>query len=217
MSLLTGALPGLLSVTGAAGVIALASAARRLSSGRSPAAQGAGTGAPLDGTRRLRRYTLLRTVGPDGAPDQYETTLPVLRTVTRDADAVTAMDPDPHSAARHEHAELRPLVHALVSRPVTSPQVLPLPLLPAETLASRAAALVAAELDRRAGLAPAERQAQEAFRRRLHDRLRPPVHAPGPETATRSRPSTAAARSRSTTTSPSGCTYWPRKKGSSRG
>lgn len=30
----------------------------------------------MNGTRILRRYTLLRTVGPDGAPDHYETTRP---------------------------------------------------------------------------------------------------------------------------------------------
>ncbi|WP_281154702.1 zeta toxin family protein [Streptomyces sp. HYC2] len=132
-----------------------------------------------------------------------ETSLPVLRTVTRDADAVAAMDLDPHSAARRAYAALRPLVHALVSQPVTSPKALPLPLLPAEALIPRAhrdAALVAAELDRRASLTPAERHAQDAFRRRLHDRLRPSVQTPGPEAPSRSRPSTAAARSRSTTT-----------------
>ncbi|MFI9155683.1 zeta toxin family protein [Streptomyces sp. NPDC053367] len=129
-----------------------------------------------------------------------ETTLPVLRAVTRDADAVAAMDPDPRGAVRREYAALRPLVHALVSRPVTSTGALPLPLLPVEALTSRPhrdAALVATELARRADLAPAERRAQEAFRRRLHDQIRSP--APGSEAPSHSRPSTAAARSRSTT------------------
>ncbi|MET8218082.1 hypothetical protein [Streptomyces hirsutus] len=133
-----------------------------------------------------------------------ETTLPALRPVTRDADAVAAMDPDPRSAARRDYAALRPLVHALVSPPVTSPGGLPLPLLPAEALASRAprdAAPVAAELDRRAGLTPAERHAQDAFRR-LHDRLRPSVHAPGPEAASRGRPPPPAANSRPTCAAP---------------
>ncbi|WP_331763659.1 hypothetical protein OH738_40955 (plasmid) [Streptomyces hirsutus] len=87
MSLLTDALPGLLSAIGAAGVIAFASAARRrLSSSRLQAAQGASIGATLDGTRMLRRYTLLRTVGPDGAPDQYETTWPTGTVITHRVD-----------------------------------------------------------------------------------------------------------------------------------
>ncbi|MET8218078.1 hypothetical protein [Streptomyces hirsutus] len=88
MSLLTDALPGLLSAIGAAGVIALASAARRRLLPRRPrTAQGAGTAVASDGPRVLRCYTLLRTVGPDGAPDQYETTRPTGTVITHRVDS----------------------------------------------------------------------------------------------------------------------------------
>jgi hypothetical protein len=83
MSLLTDALPGLLSTTGAAGLIALASATQRRLSSRSPRpAQGVAADAVLDEPRTLRRYTLLRTSGPDGAPEQYETTRPTGTVIT---------------------------------------------------------------------------------------------------------------------------------------
>ncbi|MFD9633682.1 hypothetical protein [Streptomyces violascens] len=72
MSLFTDSLPGLFSAVGAAAVIALG----RLLSRRVRDVQGAGTTALSEGSRVLRRYTLLRTAGPDGAPDQYETTRP---------------------------------------------------------------------------------------------------------------------------------------------
>lgn len=76
VSLFIDALPGLLSTIGAAAVIALASAAwRRLSSRRADAAP--------DGTRALRRYTLLRSVDPDGTPYQYETTRPPGTVITQ--------------------------------------------------------------------------------------------------------------------------------------
>ncbi|GGV54586.1 hypothetical protein GCM10010293_68600 [Streptomyces griseoflavus] len=81
MSLLTDALPDLLSAIGAAAVIALASAAwRRLSSRRTAAS------AALEESRTLRRYTLLRTTGPDGAPEQYETTRPTGTVITHRVD-----------------------------------------------------------------------------------------------------------------------------------
>lgn len=84
MSLFTNVLTGLLSTIGAAALIAFASAARRRLLSRSPqTAQGAVTGATLEGTRTLRRYTLLRTVGPDGAPGQHETTRPAGTVITR--------------------------------------------------------------------------------------------------------------------------------------
>ncbi|MEU6601990.1 hypothetical protein [Streptomyces flaveolus] len=77
MSLFIDAVPGLLSTIGAAAVIALASGAwRRLPSRRAVASSA------LDGTRMLRRYTLLRSVGPDGAPCQYETTRPTGTVIT---------------------------------------------------------------------------------------------------------------------------------------
>ncbi|MFF4763348.1 hypothetical protein [Streptomyces sp. NPDC001292] len=83
MSLLTDALPGLLSATGAAGVVALASAARRrLLSRRPRTTQRPGTAAALEGPRALRRYTLLRTAGPD----QYETTRPTGTVITHQVD-----------------------------------------------------------------------------------------------------------------------------------
>jgi hypothetical protein len=85
MSLFTNVLTGLLSTIGAAGVIAFVSAARRRLSSRRTA-QRAATGAALDGTRTLRRYTLLRTVGPDGTPDRYETTRPTGTVITHRVD-----------------------------------------------------------------------------------------------------------------------------------
>jgi hypothetical protein len=69
--------PGLLTTLIGSAVLACAGAAgRRLLSRRSPAAQRAGTTAPLEAPRMLRRYTLLRTTGPDGIPAQYATTRP---------------------------------------------------------------------------------------------------------------------------------------------
>ena len=77
MSLITDALPGLLSTIGAAAVIAFASAVRRrMSSTHLRAPQRTGPGAALAHTRVLRRYTLLRTAGPEGVSGQYETTRP---------------------------------------------------------------------------------------------------------------------------------------------
>ncbi|MEV7616157.1 hypothetical protein [Streptomyces sp. NPDC089799] len=77
MSLLTDALPGLLSATGATALAALGAAAwRRLQSRRMQGAQGAGTTAALAASRTFRRYTLLRTAVGGGTPDQYETTRP---------------------------------------------------------------------------------------------------------------------------------------------
>ncbi|MEU5510813.1 hypothetical protein [Streptomyces fungicidicus] len=81
MSLLIDAVPDLLSAIGAAAVIALASAAwRRLSFRRAAAS------AASDESRTLRRYTLLRTRGPDGAPEQYETTRPPGTVITHRVD-----------------------------------------------------------------------------------------------------------------------------------
>ncbi|MGW3510818.1 zeta toxin family protein [Streptomyces sp. NPDC000994] len=134
-----------------------------------------------------------------------ETTLPVLRTVTRDADTVAALNPHPHNQARRDHAALRPLLHALVSQPFTGPDALPLPLVPVEQLAFRAGQSrdeglqVAAEKGHRVGLTPTERRIQDAFRRQLDERIRAVDHATTPQPSPRSRPSAAAARSRSTT------------------
>ncbi|MFI9155685.1 hypothetical protein [Streptomyces sp. NPDC053367] len=81
MSLLIDAVPDLLSAIGAAAVIALASASwRRLSFRRAAAI------AALDESRTLRRYTLLRTVGPHGVPEQYETTRPTGTVITHRVD-----------------------------------------------------------------------------------------------------------------------------------
>ncbi|MFJ4008004.1 hypothetical protein ACIPWL_31810 [Streptomyces sp. NPDC090023] len=81
MWLLINAVPDLLSAIGAAAVIALASAAwHRLSIGRAAAS------AASDDSRTLRHYTLLRTVGPDGAPQQYETTRPTGTVITHRVD-----------------------------------------------------------------------------------------------------------------------------------
>ncbi|MEU3891328.1 hypothetical protein [Streptomyces sp. NPDC029041] len=84
MLLLLDAVPDLLSAIGAAAVIALASAAwRRLSSRRAAAS------AALDESRTLRRYTLLRTSGPDGAPEQYETTRPAGTVIVHRVDGLS--------------------------------------------------------------------------------------------------------------------------------
>ncbi|MFC7841925.1 hypothetical protein [Streptomyces sp. NPDC057382] len=81
MSLLIDAVPDLLSAIGAAALIALASAAwRRLSIRRAAAC------AAPEESRTLRHYTLLRTVGPDGAPRQYETTRPPGTVITHRVD-----------------------------------------------------------------------------------------------------------------------------------
>lgn len=50
-------------------------------------AQGAGTAVASDEPRVLRRYTLLRTVGPDGGPDRYETTRPTGTVITHRVDS----------------------------------------------------------------------------------------------------------------------------------
>ncbi|WP_225828519.1 hypothetical protein [Streptomyces naphthomycinicus] len=98
------------------------------------------------------------------------------------------------SAARHEYDVTRPLLRTLVSGPVTSTATLPMPLVPDGRLGARArgSADAAQEQARRSALPPADRDAQDAFRRRLAERLAPLAAEP-------SRPSAAAARSRSTT------------------
>lgn len=134
-----------------------------------------------------------------GRGEISEDTLPALRAVTQDADTVAAMAPE-RSAARREYDATRPLLRALVSQPVTSVSTLPLPLVPGDLLAfhaARSAAQVAQEETYRSALPAADREAQEAFRSHLVERLR--SMAAEPPTAEPRRPSAAAARSRSTT------------------
>jgi hypothetical protein len=87
MPFLIDALPDLLGALGATCVIALASAAWRRLSSRGPRSAHRGTPVTaLDGTRMLRRYTLLRTGGPDLAPVRFETTRPAGTVITRQVD-----------------------------------------------------------------------------------------------------------------------------------
>ncbi|WP_455355896.1 zeta toxin family protein [Streptomyces sp. SYSU K217416] len=139
------------------------------------------------------------------------TTVPVLNEVASNADTVAAMDPDPHSPARREHAAVRRLLHVLASEPITSANALPLLLVPDDSLtasrvssSSTAAAYVGAEMERRRTLPPAARQAEDALRRNLNERLRAVDRTSPPEPPARirppaNRPSSDAARSRSTT------------------
>ncbi|MFF2305969.1 hypothetical protein ACFVVP_26105 [Streptomyces sp. NPDC058128] len=83
MSLVTDALPGALSTLAATGVITLATAAcTRLRARRASAA----TTAATEAQRQLRRYTLLRTTGPDGTPVYYASTRPPGTVVTHPVD-----------------------------------------------------------------------------------------------------------------------------------
>jgi hypothetical protein len=88
MSLLTDAVSGLLSATVATAVIALVSAAWRRLSSRRTARRTAVDAAPC-GTRMLRRYTLLRSTGPDGTPYRYETTRPTGTVITHRVDGLS--------------------------------------------------------------------------------------------------------------------------------
>ncbi|MGW9256372.1 zeta toxin family protein [Streptomyces albidoflavus] len=120
-----------------------------------------------------------------------EGTLAALRAVTRDANAVAATAAT--TSSKSAHAALRPLIEALVAGPVT-PEALPLALVPTAQLMSRPpydSSTIAAELGRRASLAPADGRVQDAFRQRLHDRLQSVTASPG-------RLSAKAARARST-------------------
>ncbi|MEV5950359.1 hypothetical protein [Streptomyces sp. NPDC051993] len=76
MSLATAALPVLPALLGTlTAAIALVGAVLGWLRARR-AAQLAASTAPLKPPRRLRRYTLLRTTGPDGTPVHYTTTRP---------------------------------------------------------------------------------------------------------------------------------------------
>lgn len=137
------------------------------------------------------------------------TTVPVLNQVASDAETVAAMDPDPHSPARREHTAVRPLLQALVSEPIASPDALPLLLVTDNVLAARAntpsatAAHASTEIERRRALPPLDRKAEDALRRNLDEQLRAEDRTSPPEPPASigpaNRPSSAAARSRSTT------------------
>ncbi|MFJ6558163.1 hypothetical protein ACIQNT_38990 [Streptomyces luteogriseus] len=69
--------PGLVTTLLGAALLAGAGATgRRMLSRRPRATQQVEATAPLEGPRMLRRYTLLRTTGPNGVPAQYDTTRP---------------------------------------------------------------------------------------------------------------------------------------------
>ncbi|GHB76210.1 hypothetical protein GCM10010331_75130 [Streptomyces xanthochromogenes] len=85
LSLVSPAVPGLLSTVCAAAIIALArTALAGLHASR--AAQLAASTAPVEPPRRLREYTLLRTTGPDGHPVQYTSTRPPGSVITHQID-----------------------------------------------------------------------------------------------------------------------------------
>ena len=135
-----------------------------------------------------------------------ELTLPVLRAVTHDADALALMTP-PQSAARLKYAAQRPLLNALVAQPLVPSKALPLILVPDHRLSAEADRRGAdAERQRRLGLAPENRAHEDTLRRTLEDRLSE-KHPPSERRP--ARPSSTAARARSTTT--------PRTPGAGRG
>lgn len=134
------------------------------------------------------------------------TTLPVLRQVAADAQIVSAMDPAPDSAARRSHAAVRPLLTALISAPLSTVEALPLNLASGGDLTMRASRPgpvgtnpAEVEIERRRALPAPDRQAEDALRGHLHKRLATaPLtlpERPGPAV----RPSSAAARAKSTT------------------
>lgn len=134
------------------------------------------------------------------------TSMPVLRQVAIDGQTVAAMDRDPQSRARRDYAAARPLLQLLASGPLPSANVMPLPLISDEHLESRSrmdATRVTAEIERRRALAPLDRQAEDAIRAHLASRLRAADQSSVREAPSGSepapRPSSTAARSRSTT------------------
>ncbi|MFV8133191.1 hypothetical protein [Streptomyces syringium] len=81
----TDTLTGVCSTLGATAAIGLFTLARtRLRSRRT--AQSPASTAPVEPPRRLRRYTLLRTTGPDGSPVHYTTTRPPGSVITHPVD-----------------------------------------------------------------------------------------------------------------------------------
>ncbi|MGI5484988.1 hypothetical protein [Streptomyces lavendofoliae] len=135
------------------------------------------------------------------------TTLPVLHQVAADGHVVAAMDPAPDSAAHQSNAAVRPLLTDLISAPTSTVETLPLNLAPDGDLTARASRSGRADADaarveierRRAFPAPA-RQAEDALRGHLHEKLAARSRTassahPGPA----DRPSSAAARAKSTT------------------
>lgn len=133
------------------------------------------------------------------------TSLPVLRQVAIDGRSVASMDPDPHSRARREYAAVRHLIQLLSAGPLAPADAMPLQLVPDDLLPSRSrteVTRVAAEIERRQNLAPVDRQAEDALRAHLASRLRVgalPAASKASINGPTNRPSSAAARSRSTT------------------
>jgi hypothetical protein len=124
------------------------------------------------------------------------TSIPVLHQVALDAEIVAAMTPD--SAAVQAHAAVRPLLQTLASGPL--PEPLPPSLVTDEGLEFRTRAsysegsAIAAERERRQQLPEPARQAEDALRRRLAERIRA-RRTLAPER----RLSSTAARAKSTT------------------
>ncbi|MFJ5049285.1 hypothetical protein [Streptomyces sp. NPDC088719] len=78
--------PGLVSSIVGAGVLAGVTATWRWMRVRDTGEGEAGT--PVGGARSLRRYTLLRTTGAHGSPEQYETTWPTGTVITHRVDGL---------------------------------------------------------------------------------------------------------------------------------
>ncbi|MFE5124987.1 MULTISPECIES: hypothetical protein [Streptomyces] len=76
--------PGLVSSLVGAAVLAGVAATWRWM--RVRGAGESGDSAPAGGARTLRRYTLLRTAGAHGSPEQYETTWPTGTVITHRVD-----------------------------------------------------------------------------------------------------------------------------------